>query len=83
MALCCLLAVGLVLVSTIYCTHAIEGEDHCECPVCRVFSMVGVAYVLVLTVAVVAAACRRRRTAQRDAETCADTPVLLAVKLNC
>ena len=80
--LCCLLAIGLVSACTVYCVHAVEGEAHCDCPVCRIVTAIGGGFALSMVVFAVAVAVRRtarhpRATLRRR------SPVLLAVKLNC
>ena len=82
--LCCILAAALVLACTVYAAHTVaEGaEDHCDCPICRLFSVLGAAWILlVAVVALVAITVRKESDRARIAHT--ETPVLLFVKLNC
>ena len=84
LALCCLLALALVLACTVYAAHTIEAEKeaHCDCPICRLFSVVGAIWVLsVALIAVLATSKKKDFVSKR--ETFAETPVLLFVKLNC
>lgn len=79
--LLCILAVGLVLSNVIYCAHTMEG--HCDCAVCRIVSVIGVAFVLVLSCFVVASLRTDGETARRPYHAFCFTPVSLAVKLSC
>lgn len=84
MALVVLLSAALVLACTVYAAHTVaEGEDaHCDCPICRLISVVGTAWVLTVALAAVLVNIRSRKDAKAR-QTQAQSPALSLVKLNC
>ena len=84
LALVVLLAVALVLACTVYAAHAVaEGTDaHCDCPICRLFSVVGTAWALTVALTVLLIGQSRHEDAEART-TQAETPALSFVKLNC
>jgi hypothetical protein len=78
----CLLALGLVFACTVYSAHAVEGETHCDCPICRIFTAIGAVFALSF-VSVVLVAVKRGVGRHTSHAAPALTPVRLAVKLNC
>ena len=67
---------------TVYCVHTVDDGDHCDCPICRLLSVVGAIWMLTIALIVTFTATVRREHAE-ERTTHAETPVALFVKLNC
>ena len=79
-ALCVVALVGLLAASVVCGMHAVGGE-HCKCPVCCVFSVLGAVLSIVAVLGVVVRCAMRG--ARRRAAAARQVVALHTVKLNC